>query len=180
MWKSSVRCYSIKNLPYESRPTNLYNPVRSAFNIKPKPTQGLIYNPPASASSLKNTPRAFIPKNDPRLSVLADNYKTYTASELADMPLIYAHKKEYNLTPDIVKEIITLRQEDPEKWSVNKLAQKFNIAAHKVNVITGFSRSKQEKVLRQLHEVQNKWHATTKKARSDRLKRKQMWLRAEF
>ncbi|WPK25679.1 hypothetical protein PUMCH_003004 [Australozyma saopauloensis] len=180
MWKSAVRNYSIKNLPYESRPTNLYNPVRSAFNIKPKTTQGLIYNPPASAPSLKDTPRAFIPQNDPRLTVLADKFKTYTAEELADMPIIYAHKKEYNLTPEIVQEIITLRQEDPEKWSVSKLAQKFNIEPSKVNILTGCSVAKQQKVLAELETVKKAWNETTRRARKDRVRRKQMWLRGEF
>ncbi|RKP28881.1 hypothetical protein METBISCDRAFT_28698 [Metschnikowia bicuspidata] len=180
MWKSAVRSYSIKNLPYESRPTNLYNPVRSAFNVKPKSTQGLIHNPPAAAPSLKDTPRAFVPKIDPRLTVLAEKYKTYTPEELADMPIIYAHKKEYNLTPEIVQEIIALRHEDPEKWSVAKLAQKFNVDTRKVNVITGFSKEKQEKVLSELQTVKSQWNAGKTSARHDRLRRKQMWLRAEF
>lgn len=180
MWKLSARKYSIKNLPYESRPTNLYNPVRSAFNIKPKTTEGLIYNPPASAPSLKNTPRAFIPSNDPRLSVLAETYKTYTAEELADMPIIYAHKKEYNLTPEIVKEIIALRQENPVKWSVGQLAKKFNVDIKKINVITGFSKIKQEKALAQLEAAKAKWNEASRRARVDKTRRKQMWLRGEF
>lgn len=180
MWKSAVRSYSIKHLPYESRPTNLYNPVRSAFNLKPKPIQGLIHNPPAAAPSLKDTPRAFLPKTDPRLTVLAEKYKTYTPEELADMPIIYAHKKEYNLTPETVQEIIELRHEDPEKWSVAKLAQKFNVDTRKVNVITGFSKEKQKKVLSELQTVKSQWNAGKKSARHDRLRRKQMWLRAEF
>lgn len=180
MWRLSVRKYSVKNLPYESRPTNLYNPVRSAFNIKPKTTEGLIYNPPASAPSLKNTPRAFIPPNDPRLSVLAETFKTYTAQELADMPIIYAHKKEYNLTPEIVKEIIQLRQEDPVKWSVGQLAKKFNVDIKKINVITGFSKIKQEKALAQLEAAKAKWNEASKRARVDKARRKQMWLRGEF
>lgn len=180
MWKSLVRKYSLKNLPYESRPTNLYNSVRSAYNIKPVAKPGLIYNPPASAPSLKDTPRAFIPPNDPRLTVLAEKFKTYTSDELADMPIIYAHKKEYNLTPEIAQEIIRLRKEDPNKWTVGNLAKKFNVEANKVNVITGFSPSRQQKVLAEIEAAKIRMKDAAKRARADRVKRKLMWLRGEF
>lgn len=96
------------------------------------------------------------------------------------MPLIYAHKKEYNLTPEIVKEIITLRQENPQEWSVGRLAKKFNVEPSKVNVLTGISKTKQEQVLVELEAAKAKWNPASRRAKVDKGRRKEMWLRAEF
>ncbi|OVF09926.1 putative mitochondrial 54S ribosomal protein [Clavispora lusitaniae] len=180
MLRASVRRYSIKNLPFESKPKNKYNEARSAFNLKPVPTQGLIHNPPASMPSVIDTPKAFLPRNDPRLKYMAEKFKTYTAEELEDMPLIWGAKKDYSLTPDIIQEIITLRNQDPHKWSIAKLAAKFGVATNKVNVITGFSMAKQQKILEELQAVKESWSDKRKIARDDRQRRKQMWLRNEY
>ncbi|QBM89759.1 ribosomal protein subunit L20 [Metschnikowia aff. pulcherrima] len=180
MFRTATRRISIKSLPHETQPVNKYNAVRSKFNIKPVPTQGLIYNPPASMPTVKETPRAFLPPNDPRLSVLAEKFKTYTPEELSEMPIIYATKKDNSLTPETVQEIIALRNEDPEKWSIAKLAAKFNVDAKKVNVITGISRKKQLLVLAQLLGQEKEWTEKRRLAREERRKRKQMWLRNEF
>lgn len=180
MFKASLRKYSIKNLPVESQPKNKYNAARSAFNLKPVPTNGLIHNPPASMPSLKDTPKVFLPKNDPRLKFMADRFKVYSPEELAEMPVIYGAKKDYNLTPDIIDQIVKLRNEDSDKWTIAKLAEKFNVDSKKVNVITGFSLEKQQKMLKELTKVKNSWSESKKMARQDRAKRTQMWLRGEF
>ncbi|OBA21127.1 hypothetical protein METBIDRAFT_11693 [Metschnikowia bicuspidata var. bicuspidata NRRL YB-4993] len=180
MLRTATRNISIKSLPHELQPKNKYNAVRSKFNMKPVPTQGLIYNPPASMPTVKETPRAFLPPNDPRLKLLAEKFKTYTPEELEEMPVIYATKKDNSLTPEIVQEIIALRSEDPDKWSIAKLAAKFSVDAKKVNVITGSSKERQQKVLAQLAEQQSQWTGKKRLARDDRVKRKQMWLRNEF
>lgn len=130
--------------------------------------------------TVKETPRAFLPPNDPRLTVLAEKFKIYTPEELSEMPIIYATKKDNSLTPEIVQEIIALRKENPDKWSISKLATKFGVEAKKVNVITGASKEKQEKVLAQLAEQQSQWTEKRRLAREDRRKRKQMWLTNEF
>ncbi|GEQ71114.1 hypothetical protein JCM33374_g4795 [Metschnikowia sp. JCM 33374] len=180
MLRTATRNISIKSLPHETQPTNKYNAVRSKFNVKPVPTQGLIYNPPASMPSVKETPRAFLPPNDPRLKVLAEKFKVYTPQELSEMPIIYATKKDNSLTPEIVQEIIALRNEDPEKWSIAKLAAKFNVEPKKVNVITGINKDRQSRILAQLVDQQSQWSERRTLAREDRVKRKQMWLRNEF
>lgn len=180
MFKASLRRYSIKNLPLETQPTNKYNAARSAFNLKPVPTQGLIHNPPASMPSVKDTPKVFLPSNDPRLKVMADRFKVYSQEELDEMPVIYGAKKDYTLTPETIKQIIKLRSEDPEKWTIAKLATKFNVDAKKVNVVTGFSKLKQLIMLAELTKLQSEWSDLRKLARQDKQKRKQMWLRGEF
>lgn len=176
----ATRRLSLKSIPLETKPQNKYNAQRSKFNIKPVPTQGLIHNPPASMPSVKQTPRSFLPPNDPRLTVMADTFKTYTSEELAEMPLIYSTKKDNSLTPELVQEIVTLRQQDPAKWSIAQLAAKFNVDARKINVITKVSEEKQRAVLEQLAERQMAWSERRRHARDDRVKRKHLWLRNEF
>lgn len=180
MFRHSIRRYSVKNIASETQPKNKYNAARSAFNLKPVPTQGLIHNPPASMPSVRDTPKAFLPANDPRLKFMADRYKTYTPEEIADMPLIWGAKKDYTLTPEVISEIVSLREQDPHKWSIAKLAAKFNVETNKVNVITGFSKTKQQMLLQELETVKKSWSNKTKIARDDRQRRKQMWLRNEF
>lgn len=175
-----IRRYSIKNIPVETQPKNKYNAARSAFNFKPVHTEGLIHNPPASMPSLKETPQVFLPPNDPRLKVLAGKFKVYSPKELKNMPVIYGAKRDYSLTPEIVMQIIKLRQEDADSWSIAKLAAKFNVDPKKVNVITGFSEAKQQKALAELEKLKASWPDSKRHARVDRGRRKDMWLRGEF
>lgn len=180
MFKSAVRKYSIKHLPVETQPANKYNAARSAFNLKPVPTQGLIYNPPAALPSLKDTPKVFLPPNDPRLKFMADKFKVYSQEELAEMPVIYGAKRDYTLTPEIIEQIIKLRSEDPDTWTIAKLAARFNVDAKKVNVVTGFSHQKQQRMLLELTKLKSEWSEKKALARQDRHRRKQQWLRGEF
>ncbi|KAF3988332.1 hypothetical protein FT663_04088 [Candidozyma haemuli var. vulneris] len=182
MFKSAVRRYSLKNLPHETQPINKYNNSRSGFNVKPVRSQGLIYNPPASAPSYRETPKLFLPKNDPRLKILEDKWKVYTPEELENMPLIYGIKKQkdYSLTPEVVGEILKLRQENPDEWTIPKLAKKFNVDKTRVNVISGISKDRQAKVLKELETIKESWSARRSLARQDREKRTQQWLRGEF
>lgn len=179
---TAARRYSIKSLPFELQPKNKYNAARSAFNFKPKPTQGLIHNPPAAMPSLKDTPRTFLPANDPRLTIMADKYRTYTPEELNDMPLIYgiSKEKDYSLTPEIVEKIVKLRNEDQDKWTISRLAAEFKIDARKVNVITGVNKEKQQKLVRELEALKQTWAEKKLAAKLDRSKRTDMWLRNEF
>lgn len=182
MLRSATRRYSLKSLPFESQPRNKFNAQRSAFNLKPVKKDGLIYNPPASAPSYKETPQLFLPKNDPRLKYLEGKWKVYSEEELADMPLIYGVQKlkDHLLTPEVVGEILKLRQQDANQWTISKLAQKFNLDKTKVNVITGISKDRQKKVLSELESVKEAWSSKRKLARQDREKRVQQWLRGEF
>lgn len=130
--------------------------------------------------SLKDTPKVFLPSNDPRLKSMADKFKVYSQEELDEMPVIYGAKKDYTLTPEIIEQIVKLRSEDSDKWTIAKLAAKFNVDAKKVNVITGFSKQKQQKMLQELKKLKDGWSDQRKLAREDRQRRKQMWLRGEF
>lgn len=189
MYKSTIRSFStsrlcLKEIPYVSKPRNKYNAERSTFNFKPHPTlnQGLIHNPSQSAPNLKKTPKAFLPANDPRRTINSVKHKTYSIEELNDMPLIHGYNKEktYEITPEIVKQIIELRNEDPIKWTISTLAKKFELPKYKVNVISGVSEMKQKYDLRNLQEEKLKWHDHKLQARLDRVKRNQLSLRNEY
>lgn len=156
----------ISQIPYEAKPRNKFNPVKSAFNFKPVPTPGLVFNPPASLPSVKQTPRAFLPPNDPRRNLPI--HKTYTDEELADMPIIHGTTKKYDVTEETAKEIINLRVSDPQTWTISKLCKKFNVRALFVIALT-----------KDLNTTK-----TTPKRLTDpqkeQLKRVKMWLRNEY
>ncbi|CAG87958.1 DEHA2E09570p [Debaryomyces hansenii CBS767] len=182
MLRNNIRRYSIKNIPFEAQPKNKYNAQRSAFNLKPVPTQGLVHNPPASVPIARNTPKAFLPPNDPRLHKLEGKYKTYSADVLEDMPVIYgmAKEKDYSMTAETAREILKLRTEDPSKWTVSKLAKEFNVSKQSVNVVTMKNEKRGEEVISQLEVLQEKWTNNKLMSRNDRRKRVQMWLRNEY
>lgn len=181
MLKNFIRRYSVKGLPYEPIPANKYNQQRSRFNLKPIPTQGLVYNPPASISSPTRTSKAFLPENDPRLIKLGDKYRTYTKEELEDYPIIHSYaQKAYDLTPKDVENITKLRNEDPKKWTISKIAKELNIDQKKVNVITALNKERKRQIEEELNIAKSKWSENKLKSRSDRKKRVLMWLRNEY
>mmetsp|Transcript_4649 Transcript_4649/g.5158 ORF Transcript_4649/g.5158 Transcript_4649/m.5158 type:complete len:183 (+) Transcript_4649:42-590(+) len=182
MFKHSIRRYSIKNIPFEAQPKNKYNAQRSAFNLKPVPTQGLVHNPPASIPIARNTPKAFLPPNDPRLHRLEGKYKTYSPDVLEDMPVIYgmAKEKSYSMTAETATEILKLRTQDPSKWTISKLAKKFNVSKQSVNVVTMTNKERNEEVKSELEALQKLWTNNKLMSRNDRRKRVQMWLRNEY
>lgn len=182
MFKNFCRRYSVKALPFESKPKNKYNAARSAYNFRPVPTQGLIHNPPQAIKSARSTPKAFLPKNDPRLVIFDDKYKTYTKEELDNMPIIYGagYNKNYTITPEIVQEMNKLRAEDLATWTISKLAKHFNLEKHRVNALTAPTPQRSQQVTEELQKVKESWSPQKLLHRSDRKKRVDMWLRNEF
>lgn len=172
-----------QQIPLVTTPKNKYNAARSAFNFKPAKQNGplLVHNPPQLSPHLKQTPKAFLPPNDPRRSLDARNTKSYTREEVDNMPLIHGYgNATYDITPKLVEEILTLRNQDPSTWTISKLARHFDVDKAKVNVITGSHKERQEVVEQALQHQQNTWHDHKRLAREDRRKRVQMWLRNEY
>lgn len=180
MFRTSIRNASGKAghvggaVAFEPVPINTFNQARSAFNIKPKKTQGLVYNPPASISkpSIK-TANAFLPQQDPRKTLVVG--KQYTKEELEHYPVINRYEaaanRSYEITPEIVDKLIALRKQDPVQWTISKLSKEFDIPQNKVNVLTGtLDKQVDEEALtpRQLSKKLNK------------KKRNLLWLRGEF
>ncbi|ODV79161.1 uncharacterized protein CANTADRAFT_26190 [Suhomyces tanzawaensis NRRL Y-17324] len=178
MMRTSIRNISktaISCVKYEPIPINQYNQARSAFNIKPKKTQGLVHNPPAAISkpSMK-TPKAFLPESDPRRNL--PNANEFTKEQLENYPVINRYEaqgnRSYEVTPEIVEKIVALRSQDPKVWTISKLSKEFNIDQRKVNVFTGMLKEKvnQEEGLNERQLLR----------RSEMKKRTQLWLRGEF
>ncbi|EGV65129.1 hypothetical protein PSN45_005131 [Yamadazyma tenuis] len=164
-----VRAYSVKSLPFEAKPVNKFNPVKSAYNFRPKtPTNGLVYAPPASLTSVKQTPNAFLPQSDPRKNLGVQ--KTYTEGEVNDMPVIYGTTKSYHVSQETALEILNLRTSDPSQWTISKLCKKYNVNPHFIiNLTKDFKPKAREAENPQLS-----------KRQLDQKKRVQMWLRNEF
>lgn len=182
MFQSFCRRYSVKALPFESTPKNKYNAARSTYNFKPVPTQGLVHNPPQAIKSATSTPRAFLPKNDPRYLHLQDKYKVYSKEELDNMPIVYSagYNKNYTITPSVVEEMNKLRAEDLSTWTISKLARHFNLEKHRVNSLTGRNPERAAEVARLASAAREGWSPEKRQHRSDRKKRVDMWLRNEF
>lgn len=161
-----IRCYSIKSIPFEAKPANKYNAVKSAYNFKPrKPTQGLVYNPPASMVSVSQTPKAFLPHSDPRKNLGIQ--KEYSTEEINDMPVIHGTTKKYDVDEKTALEILNLRSSDPTQWTISKLCKKFNVSPY---FVINISKSAKPSFPAP---------AFTKR-QTEQNKRVSMWLRNEF
>jgi hypothetical protein len=182
MIRSFARHYSgaKPTVPFVGQPKNKFNAARSTFNMRPQLPQGLIHNPPAAAPSPKNTPRAFLPPLDPRLALAP--HKRYTAEEVLHMPVVYASKatKSYEITPDQVAQMQALRSAAPAEWTVNKLAAKFGVTPDFVKVTTSIDSERKAQLARELAAQQQQWPLHKQKARVNRKRRVELWLRNEF
>lgn len=175
----SIRSYSSK-VPTLTKVPNKFNAARSAFNLRPVLPQGLVHNPPASVPNSKNTPRAFLPTSDPRYNLIS--HRTYTAEEVQEMPVVYGSKaeKSYEVTPEIVKQIQDLRDSNPSEWTVNKLAKKFNTSPEFVKVTTSIAKERSTGLSQELDALKQQWPVQKQRARINRKRRVELWLRNEF
>lgn len=163
-----LRNYS--KIPIETKPKNKYNSKKSAFNFKPVYTPGLVFNPAASIPSARQTPKAFLPPLDPRVNNMNGFYKSYTDEDLQNMPIIYgASKRNYDVSLDVAKEILQLRVNDPQQWTVSKLSKKYSVDPNFIMTITKDMKPKNQSPPSPLtsHQVNQK-------------KRVEMWLRNEY
>ncbi|CAH2353437.1 54S ribosomal protein L20, mitochondrial [[Candida] railenensis] len=180
MFRNTVRHLSDKAVPFLSQPPNKFNAARSTFNLRPVLPQGLVHNPPASVPNSKSTPRAFLPSTDPRSTLIS--HRTYSSDEVADMPIIYSSKadRKYDITPDIVAEIQQLRSSNSAEWTVNKLAKKFGVSPSFVKVTTEVNEGRKAELSQQQKAERESWPVQKQKARINRKRRVELWLRNEF
>lgn len=172
--------------------------TKRALNIAPHPsfapsTTGsdtIIFNPPSAEPSIYHTPYKFLPKSDPRrkhadlTALFAGHSSPATSSSSAaagqtqpklppalDVP---SRNPRYHLTKDDVAEIRRLRAENPAKWSVNRLAKKFDCSEVFITICTPAPREHKERLERKVDAVKNRWGQIRTKARTERKKRKDM------
>ncbi|KAI1179256.1 mitochondrial ribosomal protein subunit L20-domain-containing protein [Nemania sp. FL0916] len=178
--------------------------TKKALKIAPHPDfltsasgpNHIIYNPPPSVASVYHTPFKFLPKTDPRRQANLGQLllRQSSSSSLAGggggmeggrgLPpvmhkseTIAAEPKKYNVTREQVEEMRALRASDPVKWSVLKLAEKFECGPVFVMMCCKASVEHRDTERQRLEAIKARWGPVRTKARADRQKRKQMVLR---
>lgn len=89
-------------------------------------------------------------------------------------PLKPIEEKKYHLSPDDVREMQRLRNEDPRTWTIDKLAEKFGTGTFFVRMA---ARNKEAGIAHEerLRETKQQWGKKRKQAKEDRIKRKALW-----
>ncbi|KAK2612382.1 hypothetical protein QQS21_001646 [Conoideocrella luteorostrata] len=149
----------------------------------------IIYNPPSSEASPAHTPFIFLPRSDPRRLALLRMRNNPGAPALsngaaeADLAprMRYKHRTaRYHLKEEDVEEIRRLRAEDPIKWSVGKLAQKFDCSDVFVKMVAPASEEHHDWLQGRLERKMARWGPKKMKAREDRKRRADMVYRGEL
>ena len=140
----------------------------------------IVFNPPSSSPSPYQTPPAFLPRDDPRRTLLSQTYRhanPYIDSSQRLPPLARKVQKEkkYHLTPTEMSEIRRLRLEDPNKWTRKTLSEKFGCSQFFVGMIAEASEEKKAKETAKLEEVKDRWGKRRRNAREDRGRRRELW-----
>ncbi|KAI0554434.1 mitochondrial ribosomal protein subunit L20-domain-containing protein [Xylaria curta] len=146
----------------------------------------IIFNPPAAAPSVYHTPFKFLPKSDPRRQanlsqLIRSSSDLNTSSRSTQLPpptsKTEIRERKYNVTKEQVEEMRQLRAADPAKWSVLKLAQKFECNPLFVMMCCKASPEHKEKENQRLEDIKSRWGTIRTKAREERKKRKDLLLR---
>jgi len=167
--------------------------TKKTLNVKPdssflfskmSPQQDhIIFNPPSSAPSVLHTPLKFLPKDDKRRQLLANaSTSTIAASSLPLPPPIIKQKPDYqrhHLSEEDVEEMRRLRALDPEKWSILKLARKFNCSSWFIKYCCDVPIEKVEAQKAKLEATKARWGPKRRMAREDRVKRREAVYRDE-
>lgn len=178
--------------------------TKKALKIAPHPsflTQSpsrganhIVFNPPAAAPSVYHTPFIFLPKTDPRrqanLSQLllrshSSPASPSSTSETTPPPTLTASEEarsnpKYNVTKEQVEEMRALRAEDPERWSVLKLAARYGCTNWFVMMCCNAPQEHKERERERKEAIRARWGPIRTQAREERKKRKALLLRDEL
>jgi hypothetical protein len=151
----------------------------------------IIFNPPSAAPSVYHTPFKFLPRSDPRrqanLTQLlrstsqdgsGDSSSSVLAPAAGGTPSFVAPKR--HVTREQVEEMRALRAEDPARWSVVRLAQRFDCSNYFVMMCCRSSAEHRQAERDRLDAVKARWGPIRAKAREDRQKRKALLARGEL
>ncbi|KAI1773546.1 mitochondrial ribosomal protein subunit L20-domain-containing protein [Hypoxylon cercidicola] len=144
----------------------------------------VVYNPPSSSPSVYHTPFIFLPRSDPRRQAnLAQLFRASSdlappaSSETQLPPELAAPEQKYNVTREQVDEMRRLRAEDPEAWSVTRLAKRYGCAPYFVMMCCKSSAEHRERERARLEAVKARWGPIRAAAREERKKRKALLLK---
>lgn len=140
----------------------------------------IVFNPPSSAPSIYHTPIKFLPKEDPRRALFsASPLAQKTSSQKLPSPVRKPYDKTYHLTEEDMLEIRRLRKENPDKWTRNNLARKYNCSAFFVGIVAEATQEQKDRQLQTLDAIKARWGAKKTMAREDRIRRRETWGKAE-
>ncbi|KAJ1333808.1 Mitochondrial ribosomal protein subunit L20 [Microdochium nivale] len=179
--------------------------TKRALKIPPHPSflapdaasTHIIYNPPAAAPSVFHTPFKFLPKSDPRRQanltqlVRRNNDDVFSSSSSLSSsaystqslppPLTKADENRFtprrNVTKEQVDEMRTLRTQNPMKWSVLKLAEKYQCTPMFVMMCCKASAEHQGNERERKAAIRARWGPIRTEAREERTKRKALLLK---
>ncbi|ORY65386.1 mitochondrial ribosomal protein subunit L20-domain-containing protein [Pseudomassariella vexata] len=152
--------------------------------LTPNSEDHIIFNPPSSAPSVYHTPFKFLPKSDPRRQ--ANLTHLLRTSDLHNAPLpppagkLAEIKPRSNVTKEEVEEMRQLRNENPAKWSVVRLAEKFQCTKLFVMMCCQASDEHWKSERERLEAIKARWGPMRTNAREERQKRKKMLARGEL
>ncbi|KAI1260974.1 mitochondrial ribosomal protein subunit L20-domain-containing protein [Xylariaceae sp. FL1019] len=164
--------------------------TKKALKIPPHPdfltpqsgANHIIYNPPPSAPTVFHTPFKFLPKSDPRRQA---NLVAHLRSAISSAPnqavpppinAAELREKQYNVTKEQVAEMRQLRTENPAKWSVLKLAKKYDCTPMFIMMCVHAPAEHQKKEYERKEAIKARWGPIRTKAREERKKRKDLLL----
>ncbi|KAK7991989.1 54S ribosomal protein L20 [Apiospora saccharicola] len=154
--------------------------------------------PPSAVPSVYHTPFKFLPPSDPRrqaqLSSLLRNStglrstaaasSTTGSTTTPEIPALdgkhQVPEPKFNVTREQVAEMRALRAADPMKWSVVRLAEKFECSKLFVMICCKASAEHQAKERERKEAIKARWGPIRSQAREDRKKRRTLLLRSEI
>ncbi|KAL1874852.1 hypothetical protein Daus18300_003393 [Diaporthe australafricana] len=176
--------------------------TRRSLNIPPHPTflasdsrlnqDRIIFNPPASAPSVYHTPFKFLPKTDPRrranlAKIFESHFATSSDASITDLPKLRPSHKygpgvaaRGPVTKDEVEEMRRLRQEDPHKWNVAALSEKYQIPHIFVSMCCQAPKEKLEFERKKMELIRQRWGPMRAKAKEEKHRRTEMLYRGEI
>jgi hypothetical protein len=160
--------------------------TKQRLRVKPDPSfassdsytqDHIIFNPPSSAPSVYHTPSKFLPPNDRRRQLIADipGHAPLSQTSKLPPPVRKPYEKQYHLTAADMEEMRRLRREDPDIWTRDKLAKKFDCSNLFVGIVCQASLERKEAQQQILEAVKLKWGRRRRVAREDRVKRRELW-----
>ncbi|KAK5992212.1 YmL20 [Cladobotryum mycophilum] len=152
----------------------------------------IIYNPPASEPSPAHTPFIFLPRSDPRRQALVRMRRDPDVAPAGlvpqavgeeDLPPAMRYKRRdprYHLKREHIEEMRRLRNEDPLKWSVGHLAQKFDCSPIFVQMAAPAPAEHLAWLKAKMERKMARWGPIRTQAREDRKRRAEMLYRGEL
>lgn len=176
--------------------------TRRALNIPPHPSflssdsalerDTIVFNPPSSSASVYHTPFKFLPKTDPRRRAnLASLFESHfggaaaapapvDASQMGPLVMQAPVFDRPPVTKEEVEEMRELRTEDPYKWTVKALSDRYQIPQAFVMACCQAPKEKIEFERKKLELISRRWGNLKRKAMEDRERRREMLFRGEI